>query len=416
MLNPVAPFRTALRDRNIRRLLAGLTASQAGDWLYNLALLAFVYERTHSSVWVGLTTAARIIPAVVLGPLAGILADRMDRRVLMLSSDSLGAATMAGLAVVALAHGPIVLVPVLAAVCTAAVSPYIPCVVAVMPRLATDEQLPAVNAARVSIQAICIIGGPLFGAALMLLGSVALAFIVNGVTFLLGALAVSGLPRQALRRPTGDEAPVRQGLRQELATGWQALRGYSEAMGIVGANVIASAVYGALTVLLVILGYRLGLGAAGYGYLLAAMGAGGVLAAGVANKAADSRNPRRALIISMIAAGAPLPLLGIINFLPAAILLTAVIGVGSVVAEVVGDTCLQRELDEAVFARAYGLVLPACLGGIVAGALLTPLSIALLGFSGTLAVLGAGVVAYGVLVLSRPAAERAPLGAMTAVE
>jgi hypothetical protein len=71
VLNPVAPFRTALRDRNIRRLLIGLTASQAGDWLYNLALLAFVYERTHSSVWVGLTTAARIIPAVVLGPLPG---------------------------------------------------------------------------------------------------------------------------------------------------------------------------------------------------------------------------------------------------------------------------------------------------------------------------------------------------------
>ena len=40
MLNPAAPFRTALRERNLRLLLAGLAASQAGDWLYNLALVA----------------------------------------------------------------------------------------------------------------------------------------------------------------------------------------------------------------------------------------------------------------------------------------------------------------------------------------------------------------------------------------
>src|SRR5690242_18536313 len=66
MLNPAAPFLTALRQRNLRVLFAGLVASQAGDWLYNLALLAFVYERTGSSAWVGITTAARIVPEVVL--------------------------------------------------------------------------------------------------------------------------------------------------------------------------------------------------------------------------------------------------------------------------------------------------------------------------------------------------------------
>lgn len=45
MLGPAAPFRVVLRERNIRLLLAGLAVSQAGDWLYNLALLAFVYDR-----------------------------------------------------------------------------------------------------------------------------------------------------------------------------------------------------------------------------------------------------------------------------------------------------------------------------------------------------------------------------------
>ena len=42
LLNPAQPFLVALRQRNLRRLFAGLVVSQAGDWLYNLALLAFV--------------------------------------------------------------------------------------------------------------------------------------------------------------------------------------------------------------------------------------------------------------------------------------------------------------------------------------------------------------------------------------
>ncbi len=49
----MSPLRTALRYPHFRRLLAGLAVSQAGDWLYNLALLALVYERTGSSTWAG---------------------------------------------------------------------------------------------------------------------------------------------------------------------------------------------------------------------------------------------------------------------------------------------------------------------------------------------------------------------------
>jgi predicted MFS family arabinose efflux permease len=308
---------------------------------------------------------------------------------------------MATLALIAVARAPIIFAPVLAALCTGAGSAYAPCVVAILPRLATDEQLPAANAARVSIQSICIVAGPLFGAILMLVGSPAVAFAVNGATFLAGALAVAGLPRSALRVP-GAASEAQPGLRQELKAGWEALLGYSDAIAIVGANIISSAVYGALTVVFVILGHRLGAGAAGYGYLLAAMGAGGVLSAGISNKAASSENPRRALIASLLAVGAPLPLLAVIGWIPGVLILAGVFGAGLFTAEVVGDTCLQRSLDPAVFARAYGLALPAFLGGIAAGALLAPLTILLVGVTGTLIMIGAAVIAYCALVLDQP--------------
>jgi predicted MFS family arabinose efflux permease len=405
LINPFAPFRIALRARNLRLLLTGLATSQAGDWLYNLALLAYVYDRTHSSMWIGLTTAARIVPEVALGSLGGVLTDRVDRRTLMLGSDALRALSMAALVVIGVADLPVVLAPAVAALSTAAGSAYPPCVVAVLPRLATDEQLPAANAARVSITYICVVAGPLFGAMLLLLGSPTLAFAVNGGTFVLGGLAVAALPREALRVPAGADAQPYHGFRNELHTGWQALRGYPEALPVIVANVTASAVYGALTVLLVLVGQRLGLGATGYGYLLAGSGAGGVLATGVAHRAAASTRTRLVLGGSLLAVGAPLPLLALAGSLPAAIALAAVCGAGSVIAEVVGDTALQRSLDPAVFARAYGLVIPACVAAIAVGALLAPLSVSILGVSGTFLAVGAGVLAYAALLVA-PADRR----------
>jgi MFS family permease len=399
LINPLAPFRVAWRARNLRLLLTGLATSQAGDWLYNLALLAFVYDRTHSSIWVGFTTAARIVPEVAFGSLAGVLADRVDRRTLMLGSDALRAIAMGALIVVGVAHLPVVLAPIVAAASTAAGSVYPPCVVAVLPGLATAEQLPAANAARVSVTYICIVAGPLFGAVLLLLGSPTLAFAMNGATFLLGGLVVAALPRPAMRAPIGADTPPHAGVVSELRTGWAALRDYDDASPVVGANLIASAVYGALTVLLVLVGQRLGLGTAGYGYLLAGAGAGGVLATGLAHRAAASPRARLMLGASLLAVGAPLPLLALSGSLPAAVALAAVVGAGSVITEVVGDTALQRSLDPAVFARAYGLFIPACVAAIVVGALLAPLAVSILGLNGTLAAIGGAVLAYAGLLL-----------------
>lgn len=414
MLNPAAPFRVVLRERNIRLLLAGLAVSQAGDWLYNLALLAFVYDRTHSSAWVGLTTGARVVPLVLLGPLGGVLADRVHRRPLMITCDVLRAATMGGLAFGALLHAPIVLAPVLAALCTAGAAPYLPSIQAVLPKLASADQLPAANAARVSLTHICLIAGPVFGALLLLLGSPAIVFAINAVTFLIGAVVVAALPREALRLTPGKAVLGSQpGPISGLRAGARALRDCDGAGLLVGANVIASTIYGAFTVLFLLLSHRLGFGSGGYGYLLAGGGAGGVLAAGLAHRAAASAHPRRALALAMAALGAPLPLLAFTTSLPVAIGLAAVFGAGSIVAEVVADTSLQRSLDSAVLARAYGFVVPANIAGIAGGALLAPLFVAWFGFSGSLVIAGFAVVAYSALILAQsgsPEASASPSG------
>ncbi len=141
--NTQGTIRAALGHTAFRRLLGGLAVSRIGDWLYNLALITLVYSRTHSALWAGVTTAARVVPIVALGPVGGALADRFDRRRLMIACDAIRLALMLLLALMAVAHLPILLAPVIAAAATVAGSPYLPCTSAVTPRWCPTRTCPA---------------------------------------------------------------------------------------------------------------------------------------------------------------------------------------------------------------------------------------------------------------------------------
>ena len=404
---PAGTIRAALRYPAFRWLLAALAVSQVGDWLYNLALVVLVYDRTHSALWAGVTTAARVVPVVALGPLGGVLADRFDRRRIMITCDLARMGLMALLAVVAAAGLPIALAPVIAAAATAAAAPYLPCAAAVTPRVVGDADLPGANAARSAVTGAGIVLGPALGGVLLLLGSPAAAFALNAATFGLSALAVLAIrargdlnpfrPRRAADRPAG--------LLREVARGAAALRAHPAALRLVGADIMCSTLYGTQTVLLLMVSRRIGLGAQGYGYLFAAIGVGGLLGSALAGRASRSPRSRSVLAAALIAAGLPTLLLAVTRWPAAAIVLTGLTGLGAVLVEILTETSLQRTLDEDVFGRAYGLAVPASLAGIVAGSVIAPGLAAALGAPGALVAVGGAVLAYALLVLRSTAGQ-----------
>jgi MFS family permease len=396
-------FMVVRRNRPLRRLLAALAVSQIGDWLYNLALVVLVYDRTHSVAWTAATTAARVVPMVVLGPFGGVIADRHDRRRLMIVADVLRVGSMLLLALVAAAGLPVLFAPILAAFSTAASSVYPPAVAATLPRLVPDRDLPAATAARSMIQSVSIIAGPAGGALLLLLGSPAIAFLLNATTFAASALILLGLPSGALFAVADRDADA-SGVLRELREGAAALRGNGLAARLIGADIMCSLVYGAQTVLLLLLGRRLGYGDAGYGYLLAGCGVGGLLGAALAARLSGARSPRHVAVV-LLAVAVPSCLLAVTPWLVGAVLLVVAIGAGAVMVEVVTDTALARSLDEAVLARAYGLAYPASIGGIVVGSLIAAPLVAVVGLSGALAVTGGLVAAY-CLALCLPVAAQ----------
>ncbi|HEY2281054.1 MAG TPA: MFS transporter [Streptosporangiaceae bacterium] len=395
---PDGTIRAALRYPAFRKLLGGLAVSQIGDWLYNLALVTLVYSRTHSALWAGITTAARVVPIVALGPLGGAIADRFDRRRVMIACDVIRLALMLLLALIAVTGLPILLAPVVAAAATAASSPYLACTSAVTPRLVPDADLAGANAARSAVGAIGIIAGPALGGVLLLVGSPALAFVVNAVTFGVAAVAVLAIPAgPAFQVGTAAERPT--SLRHDLADGAAALRAHPEAVRIVGADIMCSLVYGMQTVLLLLAARHAGLGLHGYGYLFAGIGAGALIGTSLAGRVTRLPHPRAVLIATLAAVGLPMLILPWASWAVLAIALAATTGAGAILVEILTETALQRSLPAEVFGRAYGLALPASVAGIAVGSLIAPLLVSALGGTGAMVASGGAVVAYAMLLL-----------------
>ena len=184
-------YRSALRGRDVRLLFGGLAISQTGSWAYNVALLAFVFDRTHSLGWVGAASVARYIPALLLSAYGGVIAERTERVRLMLSADLLCALWQILLAIVAASGGPAALALALAALTAATNVVYGPSVAATIPSVVGEDDLVAANALNATIDNLVVIAGPAVGAAVLLIGSPAAAFAVNAGSFVISATLVS---------------------------------------------------------------------------------------------------------------------------------------------------------------------------------------------------------------------------------
>ena len=152
-------YREILGIRDARRLIAASAVSQLGDWLFNAALLGTVFAATGSARWVGAATICRLLPYVLLGPLGGLVADRYDRRTVLLAGDVAAAALMVALAAVVQADAPVVLVLALTALASAAGTAERPAAMALLPRLVGVARLGPANALLHTVQDLGVVVG-----------------------------------------------------------------------------------------------------------------------------------------------------------------------------------------------------------------------------------------------------------------
>jgi MFS family permease len=389
-----------LRQRDLRLLFGGLVISATGSWAYNVALLAYVYDHTHSLGWVGAAGLGRFVPALLLSAYAGVVAERFERVRVMVSSDLLCLVFQAALAVVAFADGPTLIVIVLASLSAMANIVYNPAVAAMIPQVAGEDDLAAANALNGTIENLTVITGPAIGAGLLALGSPAIVFVINAVSFGLSALIVS---RMTARSKTVDvTAEGQAGPLAQMMVGVKTIFASRAARVPVALCALVSFVYGTDTVLFVgVSEAKLGTGSEGFGYLVAGLGVGGVLMAGAVNRLAGNR--RLALIITLGAVLYCLPtaLLTVIHNPALACVLQVLRGGATLIVDVLAITALQRVVPNDSIARVFGVFFAFVLGAISLGALITPPIVSALGLDGGLIFMA--LVPAGLALLGYPA-------------
>ncbi len=414
-------YRSVLQVHDARSLIAASAASQLGDWLYNAALLAYIYEATGSAAWVGAATIVRLLPYVLLGPIGGLIADRYDRRSVLLAGDLARLAAMLGIAAVVAMEGPVQIVVGLTAVASAAGTAERPAAMAILPRLVGELRLGPANALLHTVQDAGVVVGPALGAVLLAVAPPATAFLANAATFAVSAAFVAKIRRQ----PPPPTAESGEGAIAQLRSGLRAARSTRYVVPLLAAVSMAEFTYGAQTVQLVLYAEDgLGLGAEGYGYLLAVTGLGGVLSALVNGRLASSIRVADIVVVSGVAFSATQIVYGLSHEIWLAIGVTLLGGAGVVACEVVAETALARIVKPEALGRLMGLfdaisVAAMVLGAVSASVLISssslPISLIVLGVAAVAITAAARLGLRGLTELSR-ARTRAVAARLAVVE
>jgi MFS family permease len=382
-------YRGVLGIRDARALIGASAASQLGDWLFNAALLGYVYSSTGSPGWVGAATICRLLPYVLLGPVGGMIADRYDRRSVLLVGDLLRCSLMLALAAVVATEGPVELVIALTALASAAGTAERPAAMAMLPRMVGEARLAPANALLHTVQDLGVVVGPAIGAILLTVAPDAVAFLVNAATFAVSAALISTMRRRAA--PVGTRQF--ESMRSELMHGLHTARTTPFVVPLFVVVAMAELTYGAQTVQLVLYASsRLDAGAAGYGYLLAVAGLGGLLSATVNPRLAASTRAAGIVVVAGALFCATQLAYAWTTELATALLVTLLGGAGFVACEVVAETTLARVVRSEVLGRVMGVFDALSVAAMVLGAVLAPVLIARTSLRTSFVVLGVATV------------------------
>ena len=369
------------RHPQLVAVLGAEAASATGDSVFWVGLLVWLLGRPDGTGLIALAAVARLAPRVVFGAAGGVVADRYDRRVVLVTLDLVRAALMVGLAVWVAADGPAVAVLAGVFVVYVLAAPYRPALSAGIPVVVGERDAAAANALDGTVRQVATFLGPLLGTAVLLLGSPSWAFAVDGITFVISAVLVASVGRL---RGTPPAARLRRLGRRDRSWFASTRAGVASVVEQPGLSLtmwlvfVFSVARGFELVLLVLVAEdRLRMGAEGVGVLNAAIGVGALCAVPLVRQISGIRRPAAAVVVSLLLTSVPLALLGVIARPVTACAVLVAVGVGVVVFEVLAVTIVQRLSRVEFLGRVFGIENMAVYGGKLAGALLGPLLVTL---------------------------------------
>lgn len=365
---------------DVRRITTSVAVSALGTWSYNVGIAVYAYQETQSTAWVAAATVGRYVPALLLTWVGSRWADRFDRRTVAVVADVVCAAVMILLTVVAAMHGPLVLAIALAAVSSGVARIQSSAALSAAADLVVESQLVRTTAFISTSDAVATAAGPAIAALVLAVTGPPALFFINGLTFATSAILLAGVRATAPRRGASSTL-VRQAPRSDEL--YRAAR--RSVWPLLATRTVAALVYGADIVLLAVVATdQLQQGTRGYGWLLAAAGAGGLAAAAFLRRGNGTSRASVLTTVGLALYALPLLVLTLAPALPASLVTQGVRGFGCVLVTFSVIATLQRGVPSQVSGRVFGLSHALTLSGTCIGALAAPLLLKGFGLTTTL--------------------------------
>jgi dTMP kinase len=363
---PRAPG-SVLRITSFRRLWIGLGLSSLGDWLGLLALTAMASSLVadtyaQQNFAIAGVLFLRVLPALVLGPLAGYVADRLDRRSTLIVGDLLRGLVFASIPVVHTLAWVFIATVVIEAISLV----WLPAKDATVPNLVPRDRLEAAN----QISIATTYGSALPAAGLFILLSlttkalhsslgwlddpVRLALSFNAASFVVSGLVIATL--HDIPRGPAIAPEDRHGVWRIISDGWvyvartPLVRGL--VMGITGAFAAGGVVIGLARVYV----EDLGGGDPGYGLLFGSVFAGLALGMWRGTRLLAAMSRKRLFGCALTSAGLVLAAIAVVANLVVVTMLAAVLGFFAGTAWITGYTLLGLEVEDALRGRTFAFV------------------------------------------------------------
>ncbi len=387
------PYSALARLGPFRRLWAGDLASQSADRMAFVAITVLAYSGGADALGLSLVIGAYFAPAIALGVLGGLAADRFPRRTMMVSAE--GVRVVLAVAIGLLGEGWWLIPMVLAF--SSLTQLYYPARQAAIPCLVPERALLPANAA---VSANLIIGfaiGPALGGLVLALADARLALVCAAAVMAADVALMASIREPGVCRSAGAEGAT---LGMTLREGLASVRGYKVLwQGLMVVACIMFAVGGGAVGLVVLGDEGLGMGEEGFSVLLSALGAG-TFAGALAIGGRHPRSPKGSMVVAApLLAGALLIALPFAPNVWAAILLMVALGVACAMVLVPFTTMLQERMGDHVMGTSFGVLNMALTTPMVIGVGLAGPVLASMGLATLFVELGIMLIAIGAIAI-----------------
>ena len=386
----VAKLRAVLRIRDFRRLWMSMALSSFGDWLGLLAITAtatsLVDGFAAANFALGGVLLFRLLPAIVLGPLAGAFADRFDRRKTMVVVDIIRFGLFASIPIV----DNLIWLFVAQFLIEAFTLFWIPAKEAAVPNMLRRDQLePANQLSLVTTYGLTPVLASIVFAVLTSVGGrlsdlipgideVDLALFLNASTFLVAAIVIWNLPSISGRRAAG---PVegQETFFSSLKHGFSFAGHTPLVRGLVVGITGAMAAAGVIIATGQAFANALGGGDAAYGLLFGAVFIGLGLGIAVGPSVAHDLARERIFGVAIVAAGVMVLLMAWTFALWLALLLVVLMGFFAGIAYLAGFTLLGTEVEDEIRGRTFAIVQSLIRAALIVSLAVVPFGVGLIG-------------------------------------